>query len=278
MIQQLLQMLLDGRIIAALEKGYDAVLSVFADLADAWLKTMCPAYAMAMDGAEALAPDKVKALRLAAIKEVVDALGLAPVIQAIIAQWLKAPATVREAARLYASAGADFRKVWADPSVSRIADLVVNRLPDAYRFTEHVLSDVAHGNLGTAQTSGWVLGFADTTNEQVVKLLQKWKLGPVADAVQKFGGPVTAMSRDSVMIPADAVDQAWHDFATGDAAGIVKQVLGISALETGVTLVQTLGKEALKLGETVVETGEKVVSTANRAATAVATLGLSELL
>lgn len=279
MIQQLLQMLLDGRIVAALEQGYDAVLSVFADLADSWLRAMCPAYALAMDGAETLAPYKIKALRLAAVKEVVDQLGLGPIIRSIIDQWMKAPSTVREAARLYASAGKDFRQVWSDPSISNIADLVVNRLPDAYKFTEHVLLDVAKGNLGTAQTTGWVLGFADTANEQVVNLLRKWKLGPVADAVSKYGAPVTAMAKDSIMIPADAVDSAWRNIATGDPVGILKDVLGVSALETGVALVASIGKEAVKLGEDIVEGGVSIVkaATSPRTAAAIATLGLSEL-
>jgi len=268
MIQELLKLVLNGRIVQALEQGYDAVIDVFAELADGWLRSFCPAYALAMDGAEAVAPDKMKALRRIALEEVISGLGLRPMIMDIIKQWLAAPSTVREAAKLYASAGRDFSEVWADPNISSIANLVINRLPDAYSLASHVVEDVINGHLQVASTTKWTLGFADTANDAVANLLDKWKLGPVADAVRKYGGAVNRLTTDAVMIPADAVEQAWSNITSGDLDGILSDIIGLPVIEGAVKL----GAEAVKAVANVV-----VSPTGDDAADAIITGGLSLL-
>jgi len=236
MIQELLKLILSGRIVQALEQGYDAVIDVFAELADGWLRSFCPAYALAMDGAEAVAPDKMKALRRIALEEVISGLGLRQMILDIIKQWLAAPSTVREAAKLYASAGKDFREVWADPNISSIANLVINRLPDAYALASHVAEDVINGHLQVASTTKWAMGFADTANDAVANILDKWKLGPVADAVREYGGTVNRLTTDAVMIPADAVEQAWSNITSADLDGILSDVIGLPVIRGVVNL------------------------------------------
>lgn len=277
MIDELLKMLLDGRVIKALNDGYDAVIGVLIDLADGWLKTVCPAYALASDGAEALAPDKAKALKIMALSTVLHELGIDSVIQALIQQWLAAPSTVREAALLYASAGQDFKAVLSDPNLYNIVDLIANRLPDAYKFTSHIVSGVLSGDLQITSTSKWTLGFADTANSQVSKLLRKWKLGAVADAVDKYGGTVNHITTESIMIPANAVEESWKHITSGDVSGILQDVLGVSAISAVGKTIAAVGSDVLEVGKDVVKGTVSAGKTAARVTTAVATLGLSEL-
>lgn len=241
MIEELLKVLLDGRGIRALNAGYEAVVSLLVDTCDSWLRTICPAYALAADAADIAGPDKIKALKVLALTQALKELGLDQILRALVEQWQKAPSTIREAAALYADAGQDARLVWADPSINNIYNLIANRLPDAYRFAEHVIGQVLAGNLELENTADWAFGFAEVANDKVAGLLDKWHLPVVAAQLRSYGGPATQLAITAVDVPLNAIDESWANVVHGDIDGIISDLTGIGVAIESISLVKDVG-------------------------------------
>lgn len=247
MIDELLELLMDGRAIRALNSGYDAVVALLVDLGDSWLRAYCPAYALAADAAEAAGPEKARALKVLALTQALHELGLDAAIKAIIEQWQKAPATIKEAAQLYADAGSDMREVWNHPDLANVTNLIIKRVPDAYRLVSHVVGDVLNGNLQTEATANWALGFASVGNDQVAKLLDKWKLGTVASALRVYGGTVNQLTVQAVDVPLSAVDETWHNITHLDMEGLLKDLSAIGVAEDTLKLAGAVVKGVVSI-------------------------------
>lgn len=268
LVDKILAMLLDGRIVRAFNTGYEAVVGVMVDLADDWLRGLCPAYAIAAAGTDALAPEKAKALKVAAAVEVLGQLGLDSIIKDIIKQWLKAPASVRDGAILYANAGNSFKVAWDDPSLVNIGR-TLTQLPAIYAYASSVIENVLNGNLDVQSTTDWAFGFADVTNSAVANLLDKWHLSPLADLTRKVGGPINRMTIENLDVPAKAVDDAWKHITSGDFDAIMIDMTGIPTIKAAITAtIDTVGDVASAIGgaaESVASGAETVVSSGAKA-------------
>lgn len=248
-------LIISGKLVDALNSGYEATSDAVSDVADAALQGACPAYASAMTLAQqaaqaantATVPVDINGIRHKIFREISETIGLAYVIKQLVRAWHELPALLRENVMKIARAGKSIRDFFSDPDLAKLLDIGKNvgvLMTMAYATLAHAVSYLAD-KAASAVSGGaeWLYDYASDRAADAARLFARIGEQALVKIVNAVYSSKDAVITGALGVSPESVVSVWNAASNGDLVEAGEQA--VEAVISAPTDAVSAGYDAL---------------------------------